>query len=69
MEHTGPRASQVSRPLLDQELDAVSGGFVIYGSAALGFIIDGSANVCQNNLRDTVLPPSKTISGNPATSS
>lgn len=56
MEHTGRGASQVSRPLSNQELDAVSGGFVIYGSAALGFIVDGSANLCQNNLRDKVLP-------------
>jgi len=36
---------KAERLLSDSELDAVTGGFVIYGAEARGFIIDGSAQV------------------------
>jgi hypothetical protein len=47
-------AAEAKRLLSESELDAVAGGFVIYGAEDRGIIIEWAAS-CSNNLREGTL--------------
>jgi hypothetical protein len=51
--------SDAARLLSECELDAVVGGFVIYGAEARGFVVDWAVAFCSNNLRDPAIPPDR----------
>ena len=45
---------KAERILSNHELDAVTGGFVIYGAEVRGFVVNWAAS-CSNNLREGTL--------------